>query len=75
MKLNKIFAAMVISGALLGCNSTENTQAVTQSPEASVTSAVENSAEAKAEAKAATALLMAEWTGPFKVCQHSTKCR
>ncbi|REL25819.1 M3 family peptidase [Thalassotalea euphylliae] len=62
MKLNKIFAAMVMSGALLGCNSTENTEAVTQSPEASAITAVKNSAEVKA----ATELLMAEWTGPFQ---------
>ncbi|WP_448551640.1 M3 family metallopeptidase [Thalassotalea montiporae] len=62
MKLNKLFAAMAISGVLWGCNSTDTSQAVSQSPEAEVNTVAANSAEIAA----ATELLMSEWTGPYQ---------
>ena len=65
MKYNKLLAAMMISGVLVGCNSNqESTSQAAPAAEPQVQTVVETAANNDAEA--AKALLLAEWTGPYQ---------
>ncbi|WP_448211412.1 M3 family metallopeptidase [Colwellia sp. MEBiC06753] len=65
MKYNKLLTAMLISGALWGCNSSTETNAQAE-PQSQAVAQVEAVADNAADVQAAKELLLAEWTGPFE---------
>ncbi|MCH2058600.1 MAG: M3 family metallopeptidase [Thalassotalea sp.] len=67
MKYNKLLSAMLVSGALWGCNQSTETAASTEAQvkPAEATQQAIKAAE-KTDENAAAALLLSEWTGPFE---------
>lgn len=66
MKFNKLFSAMILSGALVACSESTTKNDTVEQPAVKAESAQESAPTLAADVQAAKDLLLAEWTGPFE---------
>ncbi|GLX81537.1 M3 family metallopeptidase [Thalassotalea eurytherma] len=66
MKFNKLFSAMILSGALVACSESTTKNETVEQPAVKAETAQESAPTLAADVQAAKDLLLAEWTGPFE---------
>lgn len=66
MKFNKLFSAMILSGALVACSESTTKNETVEQPAVKAETAQESAPTLAADVQGAKDLLLAEWTGPFE---------
>lgn len=66
MKFNKLFSAMILSGALVACSESTTKNETVEQPAVKAETPQESAPTLAADVQGAKDLLLAEWTGPFE---------